>query len=657
MNVAFSTRCKAALWFCVLAGSSLLPAVSQTPSLNALNFQGRLAAPSGNPITDGTYSIRFSLWDASTGGTEKYNKTIANVQVKNGSFAVTLDTFPAGTFNSNLWLEIKIGNDNALTPRTPLVSVPYALKSDLALTVPDGSITSAKLASGLFNSTAWLLNGNSGVTNGFLGTTGDTPLEFRVNNRRAFRLSFADRPGNMNQAGYRSINVLGGSEFNTVDADVVGATIAGGGKDIYEWQNGHIPNRIHADFGTIGGGADNIVGGGITPFGSGLEATIAGGYGNRAVGARTSIGGGTFNNALSDDTTIAGGGGNTADGYSTTIGGGTNNKALKLGATVSGGQSNIANGNYAVVSGGVLHSITGATSVIGGGWQNSVMGDSSTIAGGFTNSITQSWATIAGGKNNQALGEISFVGGGLENIAGEYANVVAGGYQNSTASQFSTVGGGQRNAANGNYATVAGGYNNTANGDYSFAAGIGAKANHTGTFVWKSYGNGDSVEFASTAPKQFLISAQGGVGINTNNPGTYALSVSGAARFTGSINVGGTTYTSDKRYKTHISELGSPLATLRGLHGVSYQWDKAHFPEMHFQEGRQFGFLAQEVEKIFPELVSTDAEGYKSVNYIGVVPVAVEAIKALKRDADAQQQQIDELKARLARLERLLEGK
>ena len=48
------------------------------------------------------------------------------------------------------------------------------------------------------------------------------------------------------------------------------------------------------------------------------------------------------------------------------------------------------------------------------------------------------------------------------------------------------------------------------------------------------------------------------------------------------------------------------------------------------------GVIAQEVEKIFPELVSTNANGYKSVNYIGLIPVMIESIKD-------QQQQINEL--------------
>lgn len=64
------------------------------------------------------------------------------------------------------------------------------------------------------------------------------------------------------------------------------------------------------------------------------------------------------------------------------------------------------------------------------------------------------------------------------------------------------------------YATVPGGYENAAT-NFAFAAGRRAKANHTGAFVW---GDSTDTDFASTAANQFLIRAQGGVGVNTNNP-------------------------------------------------------------------------------------------------------------------------------------------
>src|SRR6185295_3750197 len=98
----------------LVALSPVQAQVSATPSL--MNFQGRLAKPDGTPVANGTYSVRFSLWTLATGGTEKWNQT-QNVTARNGTFAVLLSGFPTGTFNGNLWLEIKIGTNAPLTPR------------------------------------------------------------------------------------------------------------------------------------------------------------------------------------------------------------------------------------------------------------------------------------------------------------------------------------------------------------------------------------------------------------------------------------------------------------------------------------------------------------------------------------------------------------
>ena len=75
-----------------------------------------------------------------------------------------------------------------------------------------------------------------------------------------------------------------------------------------------------------------------------------------------------------------------------------------------------------------------------------------------------------------------------------------------------------------------------------------------------------------------------------------------------------------------------------------------------FGDGRQIGFLAQEVESVLPELVTTDTNGYKSVNYIGVVPILVEAVKTLKKDNDAKNAEIAAMKAENAAVKARLEA-
>jgi hypothetical protein len=488
-----------------LTQGGALAQVSAVPPL--MNFQGRLAKPDGTPVSDGNYSITFTLFTAATGGTQKWTETSNPVSVKNGVFAVLLGrTTPLtdSLFAGSLFLEVKVGSDPALTPRQPLVSVGYALKADTvpdasigATQLKDGAVTAGKLASGVLNPIAWLLSGNSGTTaTQFLGTSDNQPLELRVNNHRATRYSFADN----SSFGNRSVNVLGGSEVNSIADGAAGATIAGGGgQDAFSGVGS--PNRVLADFGSIGGGFSN-----------------------------------------------------TVDFIST-------------------------------------------------------------VAGGSFNSATGAGAAIGGGEDNGAGGADAAVGGGVDNDADGFVAIVPGGVQN------------------------------VASGDYSFAAGRKARAMHQGAFVWA---DSTDAAFASTGANQFLIRAQGGVGINTNDPAGHALNVNG------SILCAGLTQSSDARFKTDIRTLPDALDAILNLRGVSFAWDRDSWKARSFPAGRQIGFIAQEVEQVLPELVSTDAQGYKSVAYANVVPVLVEAMKAQEQRLHAVEADNAHLKSENAQIRALL---
>ena len=113
-------------------------------------------------------------------------------------------------------------------------------------------------------------------------------------------------------------------------------------------------------------------------------------------------------------------------------------------------------------------------------------------------------------------------------------NTVSGGYDNHAEHSYTTVSGGQSNMSLGYGATVPGGYDNTAGGNYSFAAGRRAKANGNGTFVWADSTDAD---FSSTADKQFLIRASGGVGIGTDSP-SEELEVNGTVKATAFVGDG-----------------------------------------------------------------------------------------------------------------------
>ncbi|MEE4177061.1 MAG: tail fiber domain-containing protein [Bacteroides sp.] len=177
-----------------------------------------------------------------------------------------------------------------------------------------------------------------------------------------------------------------------------------------------------------------------------------------------------------------------------------------------------------------------------------------------------------------------------------------------------------------------------------------------GSTVHALYVNGnDDLVFYCLGDRMSLTN-DGNVGIGTTAP-NYKLDVRGT------IGNSTTLYHSDRRWKTRIQPIPYGLNALIQLQGVSYVWKQEEFPQMGFEEGIQFGFIAQDLEQVIPELVKTDAEGYKSIDYVKLLPVMAEAIKELKAENDRLRAENDTLKnndqqlnARLERLEKALES-
>jgi hypothetical protein len=91
---------------------------------------------------------------------------------------------------------------------------------------------------------------------------------------------------------------------------------------------------------------------------------------------------------------------------------------------------------------------------------------------------------------------------------------------------------------------------------------------------------------------------------------------------------------SDARLKSNIESLGSTLPKLLQIDGKSYE-----------MKGKQkIGLLAQEIKEVFPELVSEDDNEMLAVNYQGLVPVLINALKEQDAKMKEQQSEIDELK-------------
>jgi hypothetical protein len=101
---------------------------------------------------------------------------------------------------------------------------------------------------------------------------------------------------------------------------------------------------------------------------------------------------------------------------------------------------------------------------------------------------------------------------------------------------------------------------------------------------------------------------------------------------------------SDERLKTAFHIIENPLTRLLSLHGYDFIWKS---------DGRaDIGIIAQEVERVFPQLVHTDATtGYKSVEYPNLIAPMIEAIHEQQSIIDRQQSRIDDLETRLYRIE------
>jgi hypothetical protein len=147
--------------------------------------------------------------------------------------------------------------------------------------------------------------------------------------------------------------------------------------------------------------------------------------------------------------------------------------------------------------------------------------------------------------------------------------------------------------------------------------------------------SGSATAGAVYSSPRMVITSNGYVGIGMPNPG-YPLDVAGTIR---ANNVS----PSDIRFKENIVPVDSALEKVLNIQGVSFNWKREEFRDKHFPEGRHYGVIAQEIEKVLPEVVNTSSQGDKAVAYTEIIPVLIEAIKE-------QQKEIDELKKQLSHL-------
>jgi hypothetical protein len=149
----------------------------------------------------------------------------------------------------------------------------------------------------------------------------------------------------------------------------------------------------------------------------------------------------------------------------------------------------------------------------------------------------------------------------------------------------------------------------------------------------------------------FLNSAKG-IQFRIKNEDKMALDSDGNfVVFTDAFKPGGGAWSnhSDLRLKQYIRPLDGALEKLLDLHGVFYEWkDPAKQGNL---PGPQMGMIAQDVEKVFPQWISTDADGYKVLTVRGFEALAIEAFRTLKAENEQLRTQNESLANRLITLE------
>ncbi len=402
-----------------------------------------------------------------------------------------------------------------------------------------------------------------------------------------------------------------------------------------------------------------VVGQGSQSFGKGafaigLADTAKGDY-SVALGYKTSAGYGS--SSLGYQT--------KADNVSTAMGIYT----VSLNASTAMGQLTIATGINSTAM-GYYSTANGYGSTAMGMWSMAsgsvsiAMGRQDTASG--ANSAALGYKSIATGNSSMSLGNLSYASGDFSTALGQGRAI--GNFSTAigptTAQGQGSTSIGNSSQATGSYSTTMGqgsiasgqnsisiGYGSVASGDYSTSYGYATTALSGFETSLGSYNTGYTpisktgwdpsdrlfvIGNGYSAPSNAVtVLKNGNFGLGTSTPG-YRLTVNGTAWCSSGAWTG-----SDIRWKKNIVEINDVLKNVLTLRPVKYQLRSDDFPEMNFTNEVQIGLIAQDVEKVFPNLVMTDNNGYKAVSYEKLSVVLVEGIKEQQKQIASQQQQIE----------------
>lgn len=464
MSVKNSMAAALAVFLCL--GISI-HAHAEVPT--TMTYHGKLTDGSGQPL-DITVEAAFRLYNAESGGNEVWSESALTVDVVGGSFTTQLgasqslaDVFDGASY----WLEVSI-NGETLSPRTPVESVPYALRAKRA---NDANTLQGQSASELTASVAVPTraaeltydNASSGLVSTDIQAALDELAQLRARiealEANAADTSLADRVSQNetaistleNRVDTNVTTIAANADLITANASAIGANaalittnqsdIATQASEITALQN--LTQNMERE--TINGHPALTFTGVNLHVRNGLGST----HGNSGNGPEV--------NGL----------GNLIVGY---------DEARAVESDKSGSHNLIVGGqhNYPSYGGFVAghhNSINGGTSSVSGGQNNTAHGGTSSVSGGFGNTAHGGYSSVSGGGSNIAVGQMSSVSGGEKNVAMGVRSSVSGGEYNYAIGNFSSVSGGSGNEAAGESSSISGGQVNTAEGDRSSVSG------------------------------------------------------------------------------------------------------------------------------------------------------------------------------------------
>lgn len=177
---------------------------------------------------------------------------------------------------------------------------------------------------------------------------------------------------------------------------------------------------------------------------------------------------------------------------------------------------------------------------------------------------------------------------------------------------------------------------------------FGADLQNGNTLRWSRFDGGPGSTLATLDISPVTVANSSAFAISRNGAQVFLFQMDGLAGKPG----GGTwAVLSDERTKTNIQTMTGTLDRLLQLKGHAYTYKPEFVEDGRALPGTQIGLVAQEVETVFPDWVTTGADGLKQVTERSTTALMVEALRDLRAEKDAE---INDLKARLEKLEALL---